>query len=97
VDDLNVSASASTDEARAARLRATMRASELACRTADEVVRNARAAIATSEQRVRSAQLITQALLSTRGHYMQLRAELNWSGDPSLAVAGANLEAATES
>lgn len=78
-------------------LRDTVRASELALRCADEVVRNARAAIATSEQRIRSAQLLLQALRATSAHRAQLRDELNGSGDQSPAAAEAGPRAALSS
>jgi len=85
-----LSALASADDAR---LQGLVRASERACRTADEVLRNARTAIATSEQRIQSAQLVRQALRSTWAHHVQLRAELNGGGDQGLAVAETNPEA----
>jgi len=81
-----VSAQLSTEVIGAAQLRDTLRASELACRTAADVVRNARAAIATSEQRIRSAQRATQALRSAWAHRAQLRAMLNGGGQgPTVA------------
>ena len=83
-----VSAQLSTEVIGAAQLRDTLRASDLACRTAGEVVRNARAAIATSEQRIRTAQRATQALRSAWTYRAQLRAKLNEGGEgPTLANA----------
>jgi hypothetical protein len=89
-------APASADAAQAVHLRDTVRASQLACRAAQEVVRNARAAIATSEQCIRSAQLVRQALRSTWAHHAQLRAELNGGGDQGRVVAKTDSEAAAD-
>ena|SRR5215469_10511639 len=91
-----VSARASADDAQAAQLRDTLRASKFACRTADEAVRNARAAVATSEKCIRSAQLVRQALRSTWAHHAQLRAELNRGGDQGPAVAKTESEAVAD-
>jgi hypothetical protein len=87
------SARASADAARPGRLRDTVRASELVCRTADEVLHNARTAIASSEQLIRSAELLMQALRNTQAHREQLRADLDGGGTEP-ADAAADLKAA---
>jgi hypothetical protein len=70
-----------------------MRAAEIACHTAAELVRNARAAIATSEQRIRSTQRVRQSLRSTWAHRAQLRAELYDNGDQGSVSAETDPEA----
>ena len=59
----------------------TIRASQLACLVADEVVRNARNSIATSQQLLRSAEQAIQATHNTWARRTQIRAEFNGGPD----------------
>src|SRR5215472_10533292 len=59
----------------------TIRASRLVCLVADEVVRNARNAIATSQQLLRSSEQARQATQNTWARRAQIRAEFNGGPD----------------
>src|SRR5215469_5794909 len=76
------SARASADDAGTAQLLPdTIRASMFACLMADEMVRNARNAIATSQQLLRSAEQARQATQRARAHRARIRAEFNGGRD----------------
>jgi hypothetical protein len=59
----------------------TIRASRLACLIADEVVRDARHAIAMSQQLLRSAEQTRLATQSAWAHRAKIRAEFNGGPD----------------
>src|SRR5215469_368647 len=94
IADVGLELATADDAGTAQMLPDTIRASMLACRIADEVVRDARNAIATSQQLLRSSEQTRLATQSTWAHRARLRAELNGGRDRTVRSPEPDPEAA---